>query len=153
MTWLYLFYGIISEAYKQNLFIWLFILVHIWVFVYFQLSGDLKSVDLMQKAMYLRRGQAADFERLGNLETCINFLECTQWASDLMKAKLPECYLKEKENSSSILCVIGSDHVSWTLLLLIEGLCLIVLLCFSAACWIFVFMLESCMGNTSKTVF
>jgi len=82
--------------------------------------------------VYASRGQAADLS--GKL--CVNFLEeCTQQVSDPMKAKLKECYPEEKEMSRSILCLIGSDHVCWTVLHLTKGLFLIVLLfCFLFFC-------------------
>lgn len=48
--------------------------------------------------------------------------------------------LKKKENNPSSLCIIGSDHICWTLLHLTKGWFLMVLLCFSAVhsfylCW------------------
>lgn len=44
-----LFYGIINKAHKQDFFLWSFIPLCIWIFVCWQLSGDLK-LGLMEKA-------------------------------------------------------------------------------------------------------
>lgn len=85
--------------------------------------------------MYSSRGQAADFERLGNLEN--HTLTFTQWVSDPWQQSYMSATLKKKENNSSILCMVGSDHVCWTLLCLTKGSFLIVLLCLTAICWFF----------------
>lgn len=65
MTSLYLFYGIISNVQKQNLFIWPFVLLHIWIFAYVQLSGDLQRVGLLEEPMLSSTGHAAGW-KLGN---------------------------------------------------------------------------------------